>query len=360
LSAQLNGIVPDPSLDYLVKNPEQFNNADRQVSATVVAVQIVGIENIRRRYSPEDTYYEMRRLNAVVERVAHKLQGLKLRGYRDGFCVVFGDQLRKGSSSKWHTELALQAAAEIHLQNAQEVESAVNGKRPVFVLRIGVSSARVLLGNAGDASALDVTVIGEAYDDARRFEKACEVNSVLFGRMTRDLLVKIDPSSAAFTRKVINMDKTGGSDMQEVFEFDPFFQNGELRKQAMTALRMSAKFERKDERFAASSNSGIVVDTNFGDAQMINYSRNGIGLMMKAPLANGTTVRVGIRSTNPILAQRLSNRSLNDLHAEVRWSRPSGEEQLMGLKYKSIEEADRDFLLQCLIEHHEALEPRRA
>lgn len=358
LGTALEPVLPEWVLKEIRSKPDQLNLKDRQTFVSIMAVDIVGLAGISQTYSPEETMDAMRDLYVRVRKIVHSYGGVVLRGYRDGFTCFFGDLLHKGPGVSWHAEYALKCAADLQKLNGQAAITAAREKKPVLIGRVGISSARLILGNLGTHENFEFAIIGKAIEEARAYERSCEGNSILFGPITRDLLVKIDRHSAAFTKRLIKL-SAKSDDMTEVFEFDPYFDNPTLRRDCANALRESAKLVRTEERWPIKKPELLRINTSVGDGTVFNVSLGGLALELNVSVTAGTMIRLKIDTPNEILKSRLDNRNLSGLNVEVRWSKPTGANYLHGVSYKSVQKADLEFLLQCILESQESTDVTR-
>jgi class 3 adenylate cyclase len=345
----LESMLPPWILQKVLADPRSLNIVDRKVTATVVVIDVSGLSALCENHALEDVVAGVRALSHVLRATVHRFGGVIMPSYREGFVCIFGDLFHEGSTLTWHAEYALQCMSEVQRTNARTMLAAAAEKRPVLALRIGVTSARVNIGNLGRTEAFDFALFGSALDEARTYERTCDTNTVLFSRATRDMLVKLDRNAPMLSKRVVAGNFGHNGDKIEAYELDPFHDVPALRRDATRVWREALKLIRNEERWPIKNPGLIRVLTSIGPGKPYNVSVSGMALLLDQAVPPGTSMRLKFESDHPALKARLENRELAGVNAVVIWAKPSGQTFLHGLEYKDIPRADREFLLQCVL-----------
>jgi class 3 adenylate cyclase len=356
----LEDMVPGWILQKIMSDPRSLNITDRQVSGTLVVIDIVGLATLGENYHLKETMSAVRSLSHNIRAIVHRFGGVMMPSYREGFLCIFGDMFHNGSSLTWHAEYALQCAMEIQKLNAKTMLAAAREKQPVLAIRIGINSSRIVIGNLGRQQGVDFTIFGTALEEARTYERSCETSSILFSRSTRDMLVKIDRNSPMFAKRIVNATFGQNADKVEAYELDPFHDAPEIRRDITKVWREALKLTRAEERWPIKNLAAFRLATNIGQGNLINISMSGMALLLDQATASGTSLRIKIDTENQALKGRLENRDLTGFNVLVKWSKPSGNVYLHGVEYKDMARSDKEFLLQCLLESQESVKTKSA
>lgn len=358
MRSSLERVVSKKSLLFLEKDPQYLDIRDRQVPASIVAVELVGFVDMLSGHSQDAVSNRFRLVYNELTKTVHSLGGLVLPGYHGRFLCAFGDSLIEGSPVLKHAERALQSAMQLQRDQALRIRMQSGRSEPVLTMKIGVASARCFISNIGSLENIEFGLFGTAVDEATHLATHADMGGILFSRMTRDLLVGVNPESSPFHQKLINP-VSGAEEMIPVFSFDPLYDNAVLRGEVFNVIRDAANYERKDIRHPIKDASRIQISTNVGSGHILNISQGGVGLKLPAAVAIGSSLRVKVIGGDDILMQRLKNRDLTSFGVEVRWSSGSGTDFVHGLVYKTMRNEDREFLLQCILETQPQSSKRR-
>src|SRR5690606_7079483 len=114
------------------------------------------------------------------------------------------------------------------------------------------------------------------------------------------------------------------SELVEAYEYDPFYQQPELRKSALEAFRKCANIERIEQRWPVRDPSKIQLTSDFGQGELVNFSHKGLSVKFKQLLVKGTTVNLSLDAAGGILKSLLAKEGIRALHGEVRWGYDDG------------------------------------
>jgi hypothetical protein len=183
-------------------------------------------------------------------------------------------------------------------------------------LRIGINTALVYVGDLGNARKLDLTVIGQGVNFAKRLESAAESDCIMIGKATRESLLRPPPFGTQLVQRLIQIKNV--PDLIEAYECDPMQDDFELKKQSASAYRAFVDRNRKEVRSPVPA-ANILVVGRWGRGHLISFSPSGLGFQSDCYFGRGVNIVVELDTADGLLGARLRALRLLPLLCEVRW-----------------------------------------
>ena len=348
LRAALEGSVAPDELKSILKRPERISFEARERVVTLMFIDVVGFSLLAENMLPRMAFENLKKMLSTIGETIHSFGGIIDKTLGDGLLCYFGYRFDEDSSNPDHAEQALRCGIKIQRDNLmRNLEAAENGE-PVYPLRIGINTASCYLGDLGSQSRIDFTVVGNGVNFAKRLEGACEMHSVLFGATTNDLVKGIGLPTQAMTKRFVRIKHH--SELVEAYEYDPFYDQPELRMAALEGFRKCANIERVDQRWPVHDSSKIQLMCDFGVGILVNFSHTGISVKLPQLLAKGTRLNITLDGGQGALKALLAKEGITILQGEVRWGYAEGAEFVHGVLITNINDAQSDYLVQYLCE----------
>ncbi len=320
LQVCLEGALPSGELRKWIGRGERLMKPSGQV-LSILFLDIVGFSRVAERQSPEEAFAHLRDLITWITNLVHEHGGIVDKTLGDGLLCFFG--LSGEEKAVRHADQALRCAVRIQRESAKRMIERGRANQPVFPLRIGINTAGVFLGNLGSGKRIDLTVIGQGVNLARRYEEACETGRILIGRSTSDLLLGGVESGVSLVDRWISIKHV--TELQKVIEVDPFEQDPRLLSEAIAAHRKFLGVERVDERWTIPAGVNLSLQSPLGQGVVVNFSQSGLGIRFSRFLGKSSMIPLQVADT--------------DLICEVRWGTamkaPQGAYYL-GLEIKNL------------------------
>jgi class 3 adenylate cyclase len=353
LRAALSSFLPQVVVEKVVNEPSLLVAGDRQSTGTIVVVELGSFTALAVKQNPVEVREAVKAIHDLLRQMVSAFGGVMCSGHRHGFVLAFGDLFLKDGYLARHAEAALQCAMTVQKACAERSSRMAATNQLVTALKIGVASGRINIGNIGDDGNVVPLFFGEPMEVARNLQRSCDSNRILISSITKDLLGKPISDSDWLTKRMVN-GATETEELTDAYEIDPLRDEPDLKKRVMEAIRASQKRERKDERWPVKWPERVRILTSVGEGMLLNISRHGLGLRLPQGMGVGTTVRVSFVPVDEGLNQRLTQRGIGWVTAEVRWTSTGKEGNAHGCIYKNLPAADKEFLFLCLLDSQEA------
>lgn len=348
LKYALEGAVAPDELRGILKKPEQINLEARERVVTLMFIDVVGFSLLAENMLPRMAFENLKKMLSGIGETVHEFGGIIDKTLGDGLLCYFGYSFAEDSTFPDHAEKALRCAIRIQKDNLQRnLEAAENGE-PVYPLRVGINTSSCYLGDLGSSSRIDFTVVGNGVNFAKRLEGACEMHSVLMGGTTYDLVRGIGLNSQAVTKRFIRIKHH--SELVEAYEYDPFIDQPDLRMAAIEGFRKCANIERIDQRWPVHDPAKIILHTDFGRGELVNFSHAGLSIRLPQLLVKGTRLNVTLDSAGGALSELLKAKNIAVLQGEVRWGYADDNQFVHGVMVTNVTDLESDFLVQYLCE----------
>jgi len=259
----------------------------------------------------------------------------------DGMLAYFGYGPDGQHSSREHADDALKTGIAIQKRvlDLNKKNSALGTS--IYPLRIGINTSSVFVGNIGDEDHYDFTVIGHGVNIAKRLESACRHYCVNIGATTFDTLVSRKNLSQSLVKRLIPI-KHGDAPL-ECYECDPFKGDKDSIAEISGDYRKSLSIERKDERWPIPDDLDIILETSYGPARLVDFSRTGFAFRLEKYMGIGIVLEFQLiqDGQNSYHATKFENAIVG----EIRWARPLASGYLHGILIKNLAKEQRDQLV---------------
>jgi adenylate cyclase len=158
--------------------------AARSQSAAILFADVVGFTRLAETRAPEDVLALLREVLGLMARRVFRHGGTLDKYLGDGIMATFGTPRASGREAEDALACARGILADVAAMNAQRSSSAA----PPVEVGIGLHFGPVVVGDVGDESRLELTVVGDTVNTASRLE-----------RLTRDLGVHLVVSGAVIS-----------------------------------------------------------------------------------------------------------------------------------------------------------------
>lgn len=347
----LEGVVRPQALKELQRHPEKLTLEARERVVTVMFIDIVGFSLMVENQLPRVAFDGLQQLIQDMSERIHAHGGIVNKTLGDGLLCFFGYSLEGDRETSNHAQEALAAAIDIQKFNVPRIIANDQKREPVFPLRIGINTAAVFMGNLGAGERLDITVIGNGVNFAKRLESACMPHSILVGTNTQELLPP-NHKLGSPTRRLISIKHH--NDMVESWEYDPFESQPELRRKAEEIYESTSHLTRMERRWSVLDKENILVITLSGSGHLLNFSSAGLSFSLGIMLPRGTTTTIELDSADGTLRNKLASYGLQRIQVEVRWVQHRGSDYVHGIRYLELDnrqiEIITDFLCQFGLE----------
>lgn len=343
----LLGTVPADLIDEIVRNPGQLQLGAAEQVLTIMFVDIMGFSKAAEKREPREVFSSLRELIEDITRTVHAFGGVVDRTLGDGMLCVFGYTYGLRPTSPDHADQAVECAIRIQSDQVRRAIEARRDGRAVNPLRIGINTTALYIGDLGGENRIDITVIGDGVNYAQRLEAACEGYRVMIGAPTRAALTRVSPALASIRNKLLNIKHH--SEAIEAFEVDPFADDPDALEQALSAFRDHFGARREADRWDVPEGTVLTVETDFGRAALVNFSRGGLGLVLDHYLSRGMHVTLSLDRSHPTVAAALRRWGLHQLVGEVRWARPAGDKFAHGVRLLNLSAEQQETLVKALL-----------
>ena len=178
-------MVSGEVLEYLENNPQSFSLAGSRMEATMFFSDIAGFTTISESLSPEKLVDLLNRYLSPMTEII-----MESHGYVDKY---EGDAIM----AEWGVPFHNEDHAKLACWAALDQQKRISELRPKFIeefgvdicVRMGLNSGAVSAGNMGSQKRMSYTVMGDAVNQAARFEPANKEygTSILIGQSTFEL-----------------------------------------------------------------------------------------------------------------------------------------------------------------------------
>ncbi len=194
------GYVSEERLKNLLSGKENLSFSGRRKNLSLLLLDIAHFSQTVRELPIDNVFLFTRRFFSLVDPIIFKYHGVIDKKTGDGLLAFFGDEddIVDFKSTAHH---ALMAGLEIQ-ERLKQCDFKDLGIHEPIVVRIGVNSGEVLIGNTGSESHFDYTVLGESVNFTQRLEAACTVGELMLGPRTIEWL-KDYPTAAALMESLV-------------------------------------------------------------------------------------------------------------------------------------------------------------
>ena len=348
---RLEGSLAPDQVEALSKRPEILLFHARERVVTIMFIDVVGFSLLAENQLPRKAFYHLKDSLTHITKLVHEYGGIVNRNLGDGLLCFFGYSLETDETSLDHAEKAVQCGIVIQRENLPRTIEAHTNNDPVYPLRIGINTSSVFLGNIGTGDLIDLTVIGNGVNFAKRLESSCENHSLMIGSSTKDLISSLNLENKGLRRRLIEIKHH--KEVVAVWDYDPFYDSIELRNKALEVHRECTQQARIDKRWDSEFPESMKVKTSNGEANLVNFSLNGVRLNLNSFLVKGSEITIYFNSMGKQIREKLLAIGIESIEGEVRWGSPQGNWGLHGIKYRGLTQQQKISLQDILKEVEE-------
>ncbi|MFC2150444.1 CHASE2 domain-containing protein [Calditrichota bacterium] len=153
--------------DLLGRDDDSFLKGEA-VDATIMFTDMVNFTNVTEKLSPEQTVDLLNAYHSVFVEIALTRRGMLDKYIGDAVMVIFGAPIKQEDSSLQAVKTIFEAQTAFQdLTKKRELDNL-----PSLGIRLGVHTAKVVMGNIGHERRMDYTAIGAGVNIASRLEGA--------------------------------------------------------------------------------------------------------------------------------------------------------------------------------------------
>lgn len=346
LKMALKDMVSKHQLDYILKNTNRLQLEPVGKIVSIMFVDVVGFSLASERLSPEESFQQIKDYLLEMKRIVHEHDGVVDKVLGDGLLCFFGYNLT-GAVYEDHADRALETAIAIQKMSYEWVLSAFDKGKAVFPLRIGINTSSVRIGNMGDQTKIEFTIIGDGVNFAQRLENACEPFKILMGSTTKHQLIKFNKNAPNILRRFVKIKHH--SELVETFEYNVLHGNDRQLHALHESYWVYAGVEREDERYSVAPGT-IKVITEHGEFDVVDYSHSGLAITGQTYLARGVSLTAKISFKDEALSARLKQAEVAFFYVEVRWGQNTEGGFLHGVRITNLSKEQHRVLFACCAE----------
>ena len=348
------GFLPPSTLSDLVIDSSALPLGGESRQLSVMYVEVLSFALFAKDHSSQETIRQIREVIGELTEVVHRHGGIVDSVFGDGLQCVFGLNLDGKPYEGNHAEAVVRCAQEIQREQVRRnlIRAEVGG--PAYLIRVGVNSCEIQMGNLGTESRIHLAMIGEGVNQAKWLESACDTYRIMIGGET---LAQLPPELAEefnLKERLVEIPHVEG--LVKAYEHDPFENNKEEYRQSLKTHRAQINVERKAVRTpVGNKKSGFVlVKTQDGQGKMLDFSKTGFGISFDQYLGCGVILDLRLDTEDNMLAKNLRDRGIFDIACEVKWGREIKKgEFMLGLKIRGLSEPQRLELFEELSHFNE-------
>ena len=349
LNDALNGLMPRHKLKELIAGKSQLTRDPCERVVTVMFLDIANFSAAAQERTPKEVFFHLKSIMNKVTQTVHGLGGTVDRTLGDGVLCFFGYSY-DGASNANHADAAIACAREIQRYNVLKCIEDGKGSQPILPFRIGINTASAFIGDLGNPDRIDFTLIGNGVNLAQRLESACDHHSIMVSLTSFDLAGNYTDKSPGVSKRKIKIKHH--EDLVDCVEIDPLTDMAEARSEATKTLRQRMGINRREQRWPVSSvNVPITLQTKFGPAKIVDFSKSGLCLGLTSYLAKGVQFGVEIETADKVMAEELRRVGVLKFRCEVRWGRPHEGQYIHGAQFSDLNESQALAFFEFLRTH---------
>ena len=340
LQQVVSGHAPKTVLNQIVSGPYGISYKFSEHEVTIMFIDIVGFSIIANQIGPKKSFERLSSFSETIYSMVKAHDGEIDRSLGDGYLSFFG---YKDMDPKDHALKAFKAALAIQEFAIKSLAAAEHTN--AFPMRIGIHTARVVIGNLGGDKRKDYTMIGDGVNFASRLENACNTFRINLSEATYRLLDRSHIDLIGMYEAYINIKHS--ADLIKCYEYSPFFGTQHRLKNA--ELNIFANLNKKVETVRYPAADGLIkLNSAIGSFDITDFSIDGFA--GTSPLHLSPKTRISLEFVSPIntVIDDLRAKLLNKVEVEVKWSRKSDVGSNHGFQLVGLNTEQKDLLHQSL------------
>jgi adenylate cyclase len=168
-------------LQKILDNPESLKLTGQRKEITIMFSDIRKFSTLSDKISPETIHRLLNLYFSRMNEIAFQYDGFVDKFIGDGLLCFFGDPI----PHKDHAWRAVQAAIDMQ-QAVRELGPLIQQELGIdpIVIRIGLNTGSVIVGNMGSAERMEYTVLGSEVNLAQRLESSATPGQIMISENT--------------------------------------------------------------------------------------------------------------------------------------------------------------------------------
>lgn len=341
LSSSLKGMLSAQKLNRIIESGKRYEGQPKSQLMTVIFIDIVGYSKATSNLTHEISFNAIRNIINQVTSIIHQHGGIVDRSMGDGIISFFGYDLL--DTYEGHAAQAVSAAIEIQEMSIRHfLRETSRQAEPLFPLRIGINTDVVCIGNLGDSERFDISLVGEGVFLARRFEATCEPHKIVIGQKTYEALPDKWRSDPRLSPRYIPTNNP--QHLLVAYECNPFYDRSKLLQIAREHYYLDSNDKGREARHRTTGQT-MVLMSDFGPMEVINFSTGGLCLRSRVHLSRGSLLDLTL---SPFLDDPKA-RFISPVKVEVAWGTPERDGFcFLGVRYHDLNTTQREYIFSCL------------
>ncbi len=343
LQAALADVIATDQLQQILANPKVLVTEPSSQKVSIMFLDLVGFSLTSQRLAPKETFAQLKDLLHEATRIIHQHDGIIDKTLGDGLLCFFGYNLL-GQTQSEHADQAVKCAMTIQRQLYDRCIAAYEKGQALYPARIGINTAQVYIGNIGNETRFDFTLIGDGVNFASRLESACEPFRIMIGSETRELLGSWAEAAFLIPRYVRVKHSL---QLVKAWQVDPFHSEPGAIERAEKLYWSFARIERLEERLELPALK-VLLRSEHGVFEMTDFSRTGLAFVGDIFLAKDVTLDVSLDLEDESLMEKLREWGLTSFTIEIRWGKVDQHRYKHGAKILGLNGMQRSRIFEEL------------
>ena len=331
----LEGSVKPNELKNLALSPEKLKLDARERVVSVMFIDVVGFSLMIERELPRIAFDSLKKVLNDMTDIVHQYDGIVNKNLGDGLLCFFGYSIESDTVSFDHADKAVACALEIQRKNIDHILSAESQNSLSYPLRIGINTSSVFIGNLGSGERLDLNVVGNGVNFAKRLESGVASNLVMIGKTTKELIEPLNLYNDDWVKKYIPIKHH--DELAEAWEINPFTNEAEKLRLAEIKQQEIISDIKKVHIWTELETTNILLLSEYGPGDLQSYSMEGLNIILSEEFVKGAKIRIILNSHDGQLSARLEEKGIGSIGLEVIWSYKDGNNYMHGTRFSGID-----------------------
>jgi len=340
----LSGKISDQDLELATKRLVEIDLEVKEHVVTIIFVDIVGYSAMSEELSPLQAFEDLKFLLNDMREIVHKHGGVVDKTLGDGLLAYFGYSVAGGRTTETHALDAIKASMEI--QRNSILRSILPNSQRVYPMRIGVNTTSCLIGNLGNQTNFDVTIVGHGVNLAKRLEGAADAHHILMSALTWELVAP-ELHDVQSMRKEVRLKHH--NDFLTAIEIRPSDVSEDDYKKAVAVALQVLKKRRKSARHQFSEASGLSGMFAGEEVTLLNFSLGGMSVKSSQKHLKGDIALLILTSARDDLQRDIHSYLPHGVKCTIQWSVVDNGSWVVGFSYDSLTEFERESLYNALM-----------
>jgi len=318
--------------------------SSREIDVTIMYIDIMSFSLVAERESGQDIFSDLTRRLSSLTRIVLSYNGVIDRSLGDGLLCFFTG---KNEGSSGHANDAFNAAFEIQnmlIDEALRIKKQGQYEKDLLLpVRIGIHSDKVLLANLGGGVRVDFTMIGHGVNFVASLEQSCGPFNIMISESCYQKLVAGGRDSEIFSPVRVSLKYQ--KDLVLAYEFSTEKSRSIDLKTAVAVYFTQVGVFPRETRHSIVSSQSIILRSHDVQFQVLDYSPSGMRILSDTYFAQKVIMEFAVDTGVESLNQKLQQKYLDHIIAEVRWSRKTDAGYEHGIKLIGGNQRQIDLLI---------------